>query len=320
MVGANANVMKKSQRTWVDRLRKGLRIRGRAWQLYLMLIPAVLYILLFAYKPMGGVLIAFKDYNMKLGIWASEWSGLSNFARLFRSYWFPVILKNTLSISLLSLVVGFPFPILLALMFNEVGHKGLQQTLQTVGYAPHFISTAVICGMITLFLSPNNGVINIFIEALGGESIFFMQNPSMFKWIYVISGVWQNVGWSSIIYFAALSSVDKSLHEAADIDGANRIQKIIHINLPVLVPTIVVLLILQCGQLLSIGYEKVYLLQTKPNLEGSEVISTYVYKVGLEQMDFSFSTATGVFNSVVNSFILILANSISSKVSENSLW
>ncbi len=320
MVTANAKAVSKPRSGWSARLRKGLKVRGRAWQLYLMLIPAVVYILVCAYKPMGGIVIAFKNYNMRLGIWASEWTGLDNFLRLFRSYWFPVILKNTLSISLLSLVLGFPFPILLALMFNEVEHKGLQQTLQTVGYAPHFISTAVICGMLTLFLSPTNGIVNIIIQKLGGESVFFLQDPAAFKWIYVVSGIWQSVGWSSIIYFAALSGVDKSLHEAAEIDGANRIQKIIHINLPVLVPTIVVLLILQCGQLLSLGYEKVYLLQTKPNLSGSEVISTYVYKVGLEQMDFAFSTATGIFNSVVNSAILIIANTVSSKVSKSALW
>lgn len=320
MVSANAKAAGRPRSAWSEALRKGLRARGRAWQLYVMLIPAVVYILICAYKPMGGVIIAFKDFSMRAGIWGSEWSGLSNFNRLFSSYWFPIILKNTLVLSLLSLIVGFPFPILLALMFNEMSSAKARQFAQTVGYAPHFISTAVMCGMLMIFLNPTSGIVNHFIRMLGGEAVFFMQDPRLFKWVYVISGVWQGAGWGSIIYYAALSGVDKSLHEAADIDGASRIQKIIHINLPVIVPTIVTLLILQCGQLLSVGYEKVYLLQTDGNINGSEVISTYVYKIGLEQADFSFSTANGLFNSVVNSAILILANTFSKKVSENGLW
>ena len=290
------------------------------WPLYVMVIPALLYIILFAYKPMYGVTVAFKDFSLRKGIMKSPWVGLANFERMFSSYWFPIILKNTLTLSGLSLILSFPAPILLALMVNEIGNERIKRTFQTVSYAPHFISTVVICGMIILFLSPSSGIINKAIELFGGEKVFFMQKPQYFKWIYVISGIWQETGWSAIIYFAALSGVDRSLLEAAEIDGANRIQRIIHINLPVLVPTIAVLLILRCGSILSIGYEKVYLLQNSTNLTGSEIISTYVYKVGLQQNDFAFSTATGLFNSVVNTIILVSANIFSNKVVKVGLW
>ncbi len=303
----------------MEKRRMGRKILQR-WQLYLMILPALVWLILFCYKPMYGVLIAFKQYSLRLGVFGSEWTGLANFERLFHSYWFPIILKNTLTLSVLSLLIGFPAQILLALMVNEVETPFLKKTFQTVSYAPHFISTVVVCGMITLFLSPSSGVVNQIIAALGGERIAFMQQPGMFKWIYVISGVWQGVGWGAIIYFAALAGVDKELLEAAQIDGASRLQRMIHINLPVLIPTIVVLFILQCGSLLGVGYEKTYLLQNATNLTGSEIISTYVYKMGLERNDFSFSTATGLFNSVINCLILVIANALSRKVSETSLW
>lgn len=290
------------------------------WRLYAMCAPAIIYMLLFTYKPMYGILIAFKKFNMRVGIWGSEWIGLENFRRLFSSYWFPIILKNTLTLSLLSLLIAFPLPIILALMLNEVSNNRFRKTFQTVSYAPHFISTVVMCGMLTLFLNPSSGIFNIIITKLGGEKINFLQDAENFKWIYVLSGVWQGIGWSSIIYYATLSGVDKSLLEAAEIDGASRLQKIWYINLPVLVPTIIVLLILQCGSLLNVGYEKVYLLQNATNLSGSEVISTYVYKVGLGQADFSFGTAAGLFNSIVNSILLILTNTISKKTTEQGLF
>lgn len=290
------------------------------WRLYAMCAPAIIYMLLFTYKPMYGILIAFKKFNMRVGIWGSEWIGLENFGRLFSSYWFPIILKNTLTLSLLSLLIAFPLPIILALMLNEVSNNRFRKTFQTVSYAPHFISTVVMCGMLTLFLNPSSGIFNIIITKLGGEKINFLQDAENFKWIYVLSGVWQGIGWSSIIYYATLSGVDKSLLEAAEIDGASRLQKIWYINLPVLVPTIIVLLILQCGSLLNVGYEKVYLLQNATNLSGSEVISTYVYKVGLGQADFSFGTAAGLFNSIVNSILLILTNTISKKTTEQGLF
>lgn len=290
------------------------------WQLYLMILPAVLYLILFQYKPMYGVVIAFKDFNMRAGILGSEWIGFENFSRLFNSYWFPIIMKNTLTLSILSLLIGFPLPILLALMVNEISNEKIKRTFQTVSYAPHFISVIVVCGMITMFLNPTSGIINQFLNMLGIESIFFMQNSELFKWIYIISGNWQNVGWGAIIYFAALSSVDRSLIESAEIDGANRLQKIFYINLPVLVPTMTILFILRCGRLLGVGYEKIYLLQNPTNISASEVISTYVYKTGLINSDFSFSTAVGLFNSLVNAVILIIANTLSRRVGKSSLW
>lgn len=290
------------------------------WQLYVMSLPALIYLALFAYKPMYGIIIAFKNYKMKMGIWGSPWVGLDNFERLFSSYWFPIILKNTLTVSLLSLLISFPIPIILSLMVNEVQNRTWKKTFQTVSYAPHFISTVVVCGMLTLFLSPTSGIINKICELFGGGGTAFLQQPAAFKWIYVLSDVWQNAGWNAVIYFAALAGVDKQLLEAAEIDGANRFQRILHINLPVLVPTIMVLFILQCGQLLNVGYEKVYLLQNDMNVTGSEVISTYVYKMGLEKNDFAFSTATGLFNSVINCAILITMNALSRRTMKASLW
>ncbi|MGI6652882.1 MAG: ABC transporter permease [Christensenellales bacterium] len=302
-------------KTW-KHIRKWLA----CWQLYVMVLPALLYLILFAYRPMYGIQIAFKDYKMRAGVAGSAWVGFSNFRRLFSSYWFPVIIQNTLTLSVLSILIGFPMPIILALLVNEVGETKAQKTFQTISYAPHFITTVVLCGMITLFLSPSNGIINKAIEALGGTRVNFMQSAVAFKWIYVLSGVWQGMGWSSIIYVASLSGIDKSQIEAAEIDGASRFQKILHVSLPHIFPTIAILFILQCGTLLSVGYEKVYLLQTSPNLAGSEIVSTYVYKMGLEKSDFSFSTAVGLFNSVCNSLILIFANTLSKRVTEYSLF
>ena len=290
------------------------------WQLWLMMVPAIVYMVLFVYKPMGGVLIAFQDYSLKRGIWGSEWVGFENFNRLFKSYWFPIILKNTLTLSLLSLILSFPAPIILALAANEIRSERRKRTFQTVSYAPHFISTVVVCGMITVFLSPESGVINFLLQAVGIEPVAFLAKPNAFKWVYVLSGIWQTVGWSAIIYIAALSGVDKNLLEAAEIDGANRIQRIRYVNLPVLVPTIVIMFILRCGSILSVGYEKVYLLQNTANLSASEVISTYVYKVGLEKADFGFSTAVNLFNNVINCIVLILSNKLSKKVSGSSLF
>lgn len=285
-----------------------------------MLVPAVIYTVAFCYKPMYGILIAFKKYSIRKGIMGSAWVGFDNFERLFSSYWFPITLKNTLTLSLLNLAIGFPLPIILALLLNELKSERYRKIIQTVSYAPHFISTVIMCGMVTMFLSPRNGIINKVITALGYEAVNFMQKPTMFKWIYEISGDWQGIGWGSIIYFAALASVDKSLLDAADVDGASRLQRIRYVNLPTIMPTVVVMFILRCGQILSIGYEKVYLLQNDLNVVGSEVISTYVYKVGLEQADFSFSTAAGLFNSVVNCVLLLLVNRLSKRVTDSGLF
>ena len=271
---------RKKQAVQVDAVKK--KSIWTNWRLYVMCLPAVVYLLLFNYKPMYGIIIAFKNYSMRKGIMGSPWIGFANFQRLFSSYWFPIILKNTLTLSLLSLVLGFPIPIILALALNEVQHSRFRKGFQTISYAPHFISTVVMCGMLTLYLSPSSGIINKFIEILGGDSKNFLQDPAMFKWVYVLSGIWQEMGWGSIIYFATLSGVDRSLLEAAEIDGASRLQKIWYVNLPVLMPTILILLVLNCGSLLSVGYEKVFLLQNPTNLSASEVISTFVYKSGLD--------------------------------------
>ena len=299
---------------------KSLKKTISFWQLYVMMLPAVLYTALFAYKPMYGVIIAFKDYSFRRGIWGSEWVGFENFTRLFASYWFPIIVKNTFTLSLLSLFLGFPLAIILALLLNEVRSSKFRNLVQTVSYAPHFISTVVLCGMLMLFLNPTSGVINKMLNLLGMESVFFLQEAPLFKWVYEISGLWQGLGWSSIMYYAALSGVDKSLLEAAEIDGATRLQRIWHINIPTILPTIVVTLILKCGSLLSVGYEKAYLLQTNTNLAGSEIISTYVYKVGLVNSDFSFSTAVSLLNTVVNCTMLIIVNTLSKKVTDSGLF
>ena len=290
------------------------------WQLYLFVLPAVLYFLVFHYAPMYGVQIAFRNYKATLGFWGSPWAGLDHFIRFFNSYYFETVMKNTLTLTGMSLVLGFPLPILLALLLNEVRHDRYKKLVQTVSFAPHFISVVVMCGMLTLFLNPSSGILNHIRTLFGLEAINFLQTPDMYKWIHVLSGIWQETGWASIIYFAALSGVDPSLLEAARIDGANKLQRIIHINFPVLVPTIITLLIMRCGSMLSVGYEKVYLLQNDANVSASEVISTYVYKAGLLQADFSFSSAVGLFNSVINCIMLVLVNYAAKRYSEASLW
>ena len=292
----------------------------RDWRLYVLILPAVIYVALFCYKPMYGILIAFKKYSVRKGILGSPWVGFDNFKRVFSSYWFPHILKNTIVISGFDLLIGFPLPIILALLLNELRSAKFRGIVQTISYAPHFVSTVVMCGMISMFLSPTTGIINKAIYALGGEKIAFLQIPSAFKWIMTLSGVWQSVGWGSIIFFAALAGVDRSLLEAAEVDGASRMQKIWHINIPEILPTTIMMFILRCGSILSVGYEKVYLLQNELNLSSSEVISTYVYKVGLEQSDFSYSTAVGLFNTAVNCIFIFAANSLSKKIAKIGLF
>jgi len=296
-----------------------LKQMKRRWLLYLMVLPALASLIIFSYKPMYGLIIAFKDFNFRAGYLGSPWVGLKNFERLVTSYWFPVIIKNTLTISLLSILISFPIPIIFALFFNEIKQSKVKSVVQTITYAPHFISTVVVCGMVISFLNPNSGIINKVIELLGGESVAFMQETGAFKWIFVLSGVWVNTGWSTIIYTAALSSVDSELLEAAQIDGANRWQRMWHINFPTLLPTVVIQLILTSGTLLNVGYEKTLLLQNTMNIGVSEVISTYVYRMGLINHDYSFSTAAGLLNSVVNVIVLTIVNWISKKVTETGL-
>lgn len=294
-------------------------IKGN-YDLYLFLLPAVVVIFLFSYLPIYGILLAFKDYSVSRGILGSPWAGWKYFERFFSSTYFPMLMRNTLVLSLYSLAVGFPFPIILALCLNAVRAERFKKTVQLVTYAPNFISTVVMCGMIILFLSPRSGIVNRLFELFGQEEINFMANASYFPHIYVWTGVWQNAGWNSVIYFAALSGISPELHEAAMIDGASKWRRILHIDLPGILPTAVVLLILNMGNLMSVGYEKVYLLQNNTNIATSEVIATYVYKMGIVNNDISFSAAVGLFNSVINLILLVTVNWISGKVSENSLW
>lgn len=294
----------------------------RIWkhrEYYLMLLPAVIYVMLFCYAPMYGLQIAFKNYKVSLGVSGSPWIGFRNFTDFFQSYYFVTLLKNTLVLSLYSLIVGFPIPIIIALILNEMKGR-FKKVTQTVLYAPHFISLVVLVSILNSMLSPSQGVVNTIIEMLGGERTYFMADPKYFRHLYVWSGVWQGMGWGAIIYLAALSGVDPVLHEAADMDGATRLQKIIHINIPTILPTIIIMLILRMGQIISVGYEKVYLMQNSMNVETAEVISTYVYKRGILNSNYSFSAAVGLFNNVVNVILVLLANWISKKISKTSLF
>lgn len=295
----------------------------RRWQLLILILPAIVWYVVFCYGPMYGVIISFKNFSPRKGILASAWAnnhGFEHFIRFFNSYYFWTILKNTVVISLYNLALGFPLPILLALCLNEIKNGLFKNVVQTATYAPYFISTVVMCGMLVSFLSPTTGIVNIFLKKFGVEPIAFLSKPAMFPTIYVVSNVWQSTGWGSIIYLATLSGVDEQLHEAAIIDGASRFQRMIHISLPYIVPTMVILLILNSGSILSVGYEKIYLLQNTLNEDTSEVISTYVYKAGLVNAQYSFSTAVGLFNSVINLFVLVIVNTVAKKTSENSLW
>ncbi len=290
------------------------------WQLYIFILPAFLYFLIFHYIPMYGVQIAFKNFVPTLGIWGSEWVGLEHFTRFFESYYFWDIIKNTLGISVYELIVGFPLPIILALALNEAKDGLYKRTVQTVTYAPHFISVVVMAGMIIAFLSPATGIINHAIQLVGFEPIAFMSDPAWFKSVYVMSGVWQSTGWGTIIYLAALAGVDPQHHEAAIVDGASRFQRIWHINIPAIVPTMVILLIMNVGNIMAMGFEKILLLQNPLNLESSNVIATFVYQAGLLDAQYSFAAAVGLFNAVINAILLITVNHIAKKTSETSLW
>ncbi|GAQ17711.1 sugar ABC transporter permease [Oceanobacillus picturae] len=290
------------------------------WQLYIFILPAFLYFLIFHYIPMYGVQIAFKNFVPTLGIWGSDWVGFEHFTRFFESYYFWDLIKNTLGISVYELIVGFPLPIILALALNEAKDGLYKRTVQTVTYAPHFISVVVMAGMIIAFLSPATGIINHAIQLVGFEPIAFMSDPDWFKTVYVMSGVWQSTGWGTIIYLAALAGVDPQHHEAAIVDGASRFQRIWHINIPAIVPTMVILLIMNVGNIMAMGFEKILLLQNPLNLESSNVIATFVYQAGLLDAQYSFAAAVGLFNAVINAILLITVNQIAKKTSETSLW
>lgn len=295
----------------------------RDWQLYLLLLPCLCFFLIFRYYPMYGVQIAFKDFNGALGFSGSKWVGLKHFINFFNSYYFSTVIINTVLISLYTLIASFPMPIVLALMLNECRSQKFKRFVQTVTYAPHFISMVVMVGMLMVFLSPSSGLFGNLSNLMGFTEAAqrnYMAEPGMFRHLYVWSGVWQSTGWGSIIYLAALSGVDPSLHEAATIDGASRIQRVWYINIPTILPTIIILFIMNTGSIMNVGFEKAYLMQNDLNKSTSEVISTYVYKRGLLQADYSFASAVGLFNNVINFAMVSLVNFISKRLGDTSLW
>ncbi len=307
-----------SKRGFLENVRRELRTN---WGLYLLVAIPVAYLVIFKYVPMYGVQIAFRDYTPVRSITGSAWVGLKHFQRFFSNPNSWAIIRNTLSISLYSLLT-FPLPIVLALLLNYMPSQRFKKTVQLVSYAPHFISTVVMVGMILQFLDTRSGLVNMLITALGGESVSFMSQPGYFYHIYVWSGIWQSIGYNSIIYIAALAGVSPELHEAAIVDGANILKRMWHIDLPCLLPTVSILLIMQCGSILSVGYEKIYLMQNNLNSSVSEIISTYVYKQGIAAStpQYSYATAIGLFVSIINVILLIIVNKVTGKLSGSSLW
>ena len=302
-----------------SRAKKIMRGVLRDWRLYVLLAPAVIYILLFSYQPMYGVQIAFRKFRPSKGICGSQWVGMKYFIDFFEHPLFWKLIWNTMRISLYSMCT-FPLPILLALLINELDSDKFKKTVQMITYAPHFLSTVVVCSMLTLFCSKDNGLFNHIIAFFGGERASLLENPALFTPLYVWSGVWQGIGWSSILYIAALSGVSPELIEAARIDGANRAQIVMHVNVPTIMPTIIITLIMNCGSILGVGFEKVYLLQNKLNLDASNIIATYVYELGLIDAQFSASAAIGLFNTIVNITLLLIVNTIAKRVSDIGLF
>lgn len=306
----------KPQKGGESAIRKEL---SKNYELYLMFLPVFLFFLIFAYKPMYGILMAFQNYSPSKGVLGSPWVGFLHFKTFFNSFYFGRLLKNTLTISLCSIVFGFPAPILLALLMNEIKNKHFKRSVQTVSYLPHFISLVVICSMIKKFTLAD-GMINDLIVLLGGERSNLLNSPSAFVPIYILSDIWTEIGWGSIIYLAALSGISVELYEAASIEGAGRFKQAIHVTIPGIAPTIVIMFILRMGSVLSVGYEKIILLYNPMTKTVADVISSYVYEKGILNQSWSFSTAVGLFNAVINLMFLVLTNQFSKKVSDTALW
>lgn len=292
----------------------------KSWQLYVFLVPAVLYIAVFRYGPMYGLQLAFKSYNVKLGITGSPWIGFAHFTRFFSYYRFSEIFLNTVILALYKLVACFPLPIVLAIALNEVRSIRLRKSLQTITYAPYFISVVIVVGLMHQIFSPHYGIFTMITRSFGRRAVDIMSNPVNFRHIFVWTDVWQLTGYSAILYIAALSSIPPELYEAAEMDGATKFQRIIAIDLPSLIPTATILLILEAGRMMDISFEKVILLQAPINLRTSEVLTTFIYKLGLLEGYFDFATAGGLFNSIINFALVITVNSIARKVGETSLW
>ncbi len=292
----------------------------RNWQLYAMVTPPMIFLLVFCYAPMGGIVLAFKDYSIRKGIFGSPWVGFEHFENFVTSPLFGTLLRNTLILSLYTFVVNFIIPIILALFINEIARPIFKKAVQMITFFPYLISVVVIAGMILQFLNLNGGLVNNIIRLFGGTAVDFMAKPEYFRHIYVWTDAWQRAGYGAVIYIAALAGIDPQLSESAILDGVTRLKRIRYIDLPTIAPTVTIMLLMGIGGIMSIGYEKTYLLQNNLNLDVSELISTYIYKRGLLNFEFSYSTAIGLFNSVVNLVLLISANAISKRVSETSLW
>jgi len=292
----------------------------RDWQLYILLLPALTLIFIFCYLPLYGAQIAFRDYKAVFGITGSQWVGLKNFRDFFNAYYFGRLLENTFLLNLYGLLWGFPVPIILAIMLNQIEWPRFKKFTQTVIYIPHFISTVVMAGILYLFLSPDSGIINVFIEAFGGKPIHFMIEPNWFRPLFIISDIWQHAGWNTILYIAALTGIDPEIYEAATIDGATKLQKIKYIDIPHLTPIVVMMLILSCGSLLVSNTDKALLMQTPGNMVKSDIIGVYVYQMGLTKAQFSYTSAIGLFINVINFVMIITVNWISKKLGETSLF
>lgn len=290
------------------------------WQMYLLLLPSIIFVFVFSYIPMYGVLIAFQDFDPYIGFLKSPWVGFKHFTDFFQSVVFWRLIRNTLVISITGLVVGFPTPIVLALLINELRSRLFKKVVQTVSYLPYFVSTVVVVGMVVQFTTPSTGIINQIIKAFGGEPINFMAESAWFVPLYTLSGLWQGIGWSSIIYIAALSGIDPTLYEAAIMDGASRLKQMVHISIPSIMPTIIIMFIFAIGGLLSVSYEKIILMYRPITYDTADVINTYIYRTGVLGGQYSASTAIGLFQTVINSLLLVGCNYISRKTTETSLW
>jgi putative aldouronate transport system permease protein len=311
--------MKMAAQNRLDRIRTRIIVK-KEWQLYLFILPVVIYFIVFNYVPMYGIVIAFKRYSITKGIFESPWVGLLYFRRFFASSMFIRLLFNTLYLSFYQILVFFPLPIVFALILNHTKSAWMKRFAQTVTYAPHFISVVVLVGMMFLFMSPSTGVINVFLKKIDLDTINFMGSNDWFSHIFVYSQVWQNTGYQVIIFIAALTAVDPCLYEAATMEGASKLHKIWYIDLPAIMPTLVTLLLLQVGRMLNVDTQKALLMQTPTNLDASEIIGTYVYKIGLIDAQFSYSTAINLFQTVINLSLLILVNRVSKKLADESLW
>ena len=319
----NATMLAEARAVTSLRRRNATRISRRIlkhWEYYLLVLVPMAYFVIFKYVPMVGAQIAFRDFNVIQGMWGSPWVGFREFTRFFESPSFWRLIENTFSISITRLLLGFPAPIILALALNEISQRSFKRSVQMVTYAPHFISTVVMASMIILFLNPRLGLFGVLMRAAGVQPVNYLAVASHFKFVYALSDIWQHAGYGAIIYMAALASINPELYEAARIDGASRLQKIIHVDIPGIMPVMVILLILEFGEIMEVGFEKIYLLQNPVNISASEIIQTYVYKIGIINASFSFASAVGLFNSVINFILLVAVNAFARRISNNSLW